>query len=548
MDLLQNPFYVLAATPRDNRIRIMELAEERSLSHEAEECANARSELINPRKRLSAEVAWLPGIGPKRAGEILALLESSPSTLIAVNNMSSIARANMLAAAVRRLPAHDAEELAEWILCIASQFEDIEAETLQRIINEERIVSAFPEVSDLSLLESEVQGRRAHYRAAIKSALNLLPPRELVKAITVTVERATNNGAKQGPILVEDLVDSYEVEAQEFFEKEEGNIVKLVGQLGAAVDAGQSDTIMEQMVRELVQVVQNWDYVAQPIQLCAQSRGHDHDASHRVAGIVRELAVHLFNEHDKLDISQKLTELLQEVFAEIAGVAERSDEDAEALSEIAEQRKLRRLLDPITDLCAAALENVEKDRDLANREALKILEAAPQLIANLSASEAGAELIAQGKDQIALALMQCSIINANQTKDWKRSISLLEESLKYANDPDVKSRIQKNLDKAKRQGRLYKGLKPITDSPGLFTIYGIGTAIYGSTDHESDYGSYLTTYYFVFLAIPIFPICRYRVIENGQSYTFLGKAPLRKIDIWHLIVSLGIIAVMLANL
>ena len=31
MDLLQNPFYILTASPRDNRQRIMELADERSL-------------------------------------------------------------------------------------------------------------------------------------------------------------------------------------------------------------------------------------------------------------------------------------------------------------------------------------------------------------------------------------------------------------------------------------------------------------------------------------------------------------------------------------
>jgi hypothetical protein len=57
MDLLQNPFHMLNATPRDNRRRIMELADERSLLLDARECIQARSDLTNPRKRLSVEIA-----------------------------------------------------------------------------------------------------------------------------------------------------------------------------------------------------------------------------------------------------------------------------------------------------------------------------------------------------------------------------------------------------------------------------------------------------------------------------------------------------------
>ena len=65
MDLLQNPFYILNATQRDNRHRIIELAEKQSLLSDADKCMEARSELTNPRKRISAEVAWMPGIVPE---------------------------------------------------------------------------------------------------------------------------------------------------------------------------------------------------------------------------------------------------------------------------------------------------------------------------------------------------------------------------------------------------------------------------------------------------------------------------------------------------
>ncbi|MBE4228712.1 hypothetical protein HJ082_05970 [Vibrio parahaemolyticus] len=338
MDLLQNPFHILNASPRDNRRRIMELADERSLLLDSSECMEARSELTNPRKRLSAEVAWLPGIGPKRVGEVLSLLESSPADLLAVDNLSSIARANLLAAGLARLSDHNADDVAEWILEISWAFEDLDADELSVIINEERVVSGFPEVWDLSAVEAEIQERRRHYRQVIKSALDNLSPKELVEAVTVAVESATDDGEEHGPILIADLVDSYEVEAQGFLDKEEGNIKALVEKLRAAVDAERSDSTLAPMVNQLIQVVKNWDTVAQPIQVSTKSRGLDHDASHRVAGLVRGLAIHMFNEHGKLDFSQQLTNMLQEVFAEVGEVAERTAEDADALAEIAEEQ------------------------------------------------------------------------------------------------------------------------------------------------------------------------------------------------------------------
>ena len=64
--------------------------------------------------------------------------------------------------------------------------------------------------------------------------------------------------------------------------------------------------------------------------------------------------------------------------------------------------------------------------------------------------------------------------------------------------------------------------------------------LYGHSDPDKESGSYMATYYFVFLFIPVFPICRYRVISSGNSYRFLGKAPLRTFDRVHLGISLGI--------
>ena len=357
MDLLQNPFYILTATPRDNRQKIMELADERSLLMDPSECIQARSDLTVPRKRLSAEIAWLPGTRLKRASEVLRYLESSPRMLfgmdeltqfkniLGTDKMTPIAQANLLAAGLSRLPDYSSDDVEEWIISewivdIAYVFENIDPEAVCTTINEERIVSSFSTVTDLSAIEMEIKERRHHYRRIITSALNNLSVKERARAVTVVVEKTTNNGQKPGLILIDDLIDSYEVNAQEFLEKEKENIEVLDEKIRAAVDAKSPDSALAPMVNQLIQAVKNWDALAQPIQINKKIQGLSHDASYRLAGRVRKLAVDLFNKYDKLDFSQQLTNMLQEVFAEVDQIAERIAEDARALDEIAEQRLL----------------------------------------------------------------------------------------------------------------------------------------------------------------------------------------------------------------
>ena len=82
MDILKNPFHILGATTRDNRHNIMELAEERSLLSDADECMEARSILTRPRRRIAAEVAWLPGIDPTLSDIVLRNLDSPNQNLL----------------------------------------------------------------------------------------------------------------------------------------------------------------------------------------------------------------------------------------------------------------------------------------------------------------------------------------------------------------------------------------------------------------------------------------------------------------------------------
>lgn len=336
--LHQSAFAVLGVTTRDNRKRIVELAEEKSLEFDHDVCQKARSDLTNPRTRLSAEVAWLPGLSPRKATQLVENLLDNPMAIRTESGLPTLAHLNLLAAAFEAVDGkHDAEDLAGFIVEAAYLSEELTPEEVQRDINEDRAVSGFSEVRALDQIEAELTERKRYYRDAIKNALNRLPPMTLVHVMTETVDGVTSGGEDHAPGLVDDLVDSYEVETQSVLQKESENIHKLIK--AARDHATTGDSAVKPYVDKLESVARNWDKIAQPIQLSSKARGIDHEASRDLAYAIRSLAIDLFNEHDMLALSQRLTGLIQELFSEVPEISDRVEQDADALSDIFNQRQ-----------------------------------------------------------------------------------------------------------------------------------------------------------------------------------------------------------------
>jgi hypothetical protein len=89
----------LGVTTRDDRRRIVELAEEKSLELDHDVCQKARSDLTNPRSRLSVEMAWLPGVSPRKASQLVENLLHNPMAIREESGLPTLAHLNLLAAA-----------------------------------------------------------------------------------------------------------------------------------------------------------------------------------------------------------------------------------------------------------------------------------------------------------------------------------------------------------------------------------------------------------------------------------------------------------------
>lgn len=58
----------------------------------------------------------------------------------------------------------------------------------------------------------------------------------------------------------------------------------------------------------------------------------------------------------------------------------------------------------------------------------------------------------------------------------------------------------------------------------MSTLQGIGTAFYGKNDYKSSDNSYITTKWFIFLLLPVFPLKSYRIRQVDYKSNFYGVA------------------------
>lgn len=529
-----SPFMLLGATTRDNRRRIVELADERSLDLAPDVCQKARSDLTNPRTRLGVELAWLPGVSPRRVHDLIKTLHQEPAAARGETGLPILAQLNLEAAVFESVSdAPDPDEMAHFVAQFASLAEDLDPEDVLRDVNEDRLVSGFPQVNGIEQVETELADRKRYYRNSIKHALDRLPTPTLIRVMTNAVDDATSSGTKQAPSLIDDLVDSYEVETQGFLQKEAESAKKLVK---AARDAApQGETAVKPYVDKLDTVTRNWDRVAQPIQLSAKARGTNHESSRELAHAIRNLAIDLCNEHDMLVQPQRLTALLQELFEEIPDVSDKLQEDADALARLS-------ALEPFQALCRKVRDDVGRYPNSANNSGEHLLSDGQALLNKLPSNVVRA-VHNEAKDMIARALMDCAIAYGNKTSAWLPCVSLLESALGLASDQDVRKRINDNLTIVRDNLASLGGLEPVQSAPSLRTVNGIGLKLYGEADRRQSDNSYIATYYFVIFFIPIIPIARYRVIPTNEGYRFLAKGGIDSTGIWRSVISIALVVV-----
>lgn len=339
MSLTSSPFYVLDATPSDDRHRIIALATDRRPDGNKGVIHEARNTLLTPERRLAAEIAWLPGLEGKEIRQILAAKDKHPDCGRWFIRLPALARANLMADGLVEVnpvivPSF---ELAAWIVDFAATHDRIQAEEVTTIVNQTRLKSGIPMVNQQDVVE-ELQGRYNHFRDAMEQCLNGLAFAKMVEVVTLVVNQATQEGICHAPPLIDNLVDSYydRKSARKMAERRR-EIGKLVSRIRRRVDVDVAG-----IVAQIERGVKAWNVVTQPIQVSLASRGRIHSPSDKIMREVRDLAVDLFNKYGLLDLAQRLIKTLREAFAEMEPITGLLDKDVATLDGLTSSVKATR--------------------------------------------------------------------------------------------------------------------------------------------------------------------------------------------------------------
>lgn len=338
MLLTQNPFYILGASTRDTRSRLIELAEEKGLSLDPEVCSKARAELTNPRQRLHAELAWLPAMSPNAAAAtVKAALAGTPG--LAFPN--PVCRINATLTGLAHANVAESESVASSLVDLAATCDLLDAGQAQVVINEDRQVAGFPPVSTQAEIEAAAAERLDQVVTACVAILRSRPEDVWLTTLTRALDMGTCGGGIAGPTLLHRIVDRMAVDLEKSMEKAAVGVGCDIGNTERAATSGDS-AIVDAALKGLGTSVRRWDYYAQPLQLSAKARGQAHEASRGMHSSLRGLALKLNNEHDLTEAAREVTALLAEVFAEDLRLSEGLQADKEALDELLAKKESAR--------------------------------------------------------------------------------------------------------------------------------------------------------------------------------------------------------------
>lgn len=327
-----NAFFALGATTRDDRRKIVELAESKSLETDGDGPHKARAALTTPRARLSQEIAWLPGVAPNKALELLASIAAEGPAISWKKGIPPLARANLTAAAFEAWEEVERAAMSMFAIDLAKMADEIDIDEVMRDINEDRGVAGFPEVSDRAAVEAEIAARRSVYLAAMKGALDRMESSELVETMLMMVKDATWEG--QAPSLVDDLVDAYALEVEPVLS---ARSERIMAEIKRAADAAPDGKFKVGVAIDAIEeLTRSWCALAKPIQLSAKARGTTDQSSFGIGGAIRGLGLTLNNDFHYVELAQRTTSLISELFADLPELAEIAERDAEKLLEIQE--------------------------------------------------------------------------------------------------------------------------------------------------------------------------------------------------------------------
>lgn len=330
--LEKNPFFVLEVAPTDKRATIINKAEEKAFFLEGNSCDEAQAVLLNPSKRLSAEMDWFCGCDETTTSTIRQSIKNK----IAINTdgLTGLAKLNATLFNFVLSSYDDYFEVGYAILDIDEQYSSVTSSELMGTLNESHSQAGILAVSE-DEVERELGKKREQIRKFIAAKIRGFSEDDYIEFITMLAEKCIADEDYEDGVVIGDVVDQYELKMQSVIEAATDEVTNHIERIKRITNKEGIEANINGLVRRL----KKWDKLVQPLQLKSMASGTTHQVSDRVGYDVRDLCLWLHNEQEMTESALSLVNTMKEIFAEIGNLSDVFESDSNALSKILREDK-----------------------------------------------------------------------------------------------------------------------------------------------------------------------------------------------------------------
>ncbi len=340
--LKKNPFALLRVSPRAKIAEIEDAFEDAVIERPSDEqvLLKIKQLLLTPNARLIAELRWLSEVAPRRADQLVAMLDraDAASLLSAMPDLPPLSSANLAAEGAARLSD------VRFIPLLIKAHAQISFEATLSALNSTRATAGFARVESSQIADALRTLRAAHARSALAAIIAQQSPAQAL------ADLLTDGSDPHDPMLKE-IFREYDHWSSPHLGEIERDIDAALVSLMAGDDRG---------VDGVNGLLASWDELSQPAQLYCQLSGLDEERSLRIYRRVRSHCIDLANDHRRFDEAHAVAAVMRDLFKELPTAASELRADVDTLARLSVEKKAEDALAPLFAAVEAAKANVSR--------------------------------------------------------------------------------------------------------------------------------------------------------------------------------------------
>lgn len=340
--LRTNPFALLKVSPRAKIAEIEDAFEDAVIERPNDEqvLLKIKQLLLTPNARLIAELSWLSEISPRRADQLVAMLDraAAASLFSAIPDLPPLSSANLAAESAAKFSD------IRFIPLLINAHRQISSEATLSVLNSTRASAGFARVESSQITDALRTLRTAHARSALAAII------------------AQKNPAQALADLLIGGNDPYDPMLKEIFREYDNWSSPHLGEIERDIDAALISLMAgdDRGVESVNGLLTSWDELSQPAQLYCQLSGLDEERSLRIYRRVRNHCIDLANDQRRFDEAHAVAAVMRDLFKELPTAASELRADVDTLARLSLEKKVEDALAPLLSAVAAAKADVSR--------------------------------------------------------------------------------------------------------------------------------------------------------------------------------------------